>query len=346
MQRSAAIVVVILCGCLSAAGASCSAAARSIVAAASDSMMRGDWDAAESALGKVPDSETVCPPVLLARARVAAARDRTDEAAALFRSYIQQEPDDPDGYAYFARMMIDEEQYPTADQMSATALEKGKNSPAALAVRGQLLAIKGDKQGAVSLLARACALSPKDEEAHFQLGVVYDRAKLPGDAVKYFSRAAELNRKDARAWDYVALQLEPLGKIAEAEKAYATALEVNREGPFYDAFLDYNYGRFLMKKGDLAGSKVHLDRAVQSVPDMRAPWYERARLDVLMRDFRTARQDAEKAASIADPGGLIIDLQIYTLLEQIYRRLGETELAKKYAELARATPPPVRGERR
>jgi hypothetical protein len=31
------------------------------------------------------------------------------------------------------------------------------------------------------------------------------------------------------------------------------------------------------------------------------------------------------------------------LLERVYRRLGEAELAAKYAALGRQTPPPVRG---
>jgi tetratricopeptide (TPR) repeat protein len=99
-----------------------------------------------------------------------------------------------------------------------------------------------------------------------------------------------------------------------------------------------------MKQGDLAASKIHLDRSVELVPDMRAIWYERARLDLKRKDYQLARKDAEMAASIADPNGLIIDLQVYAILEQIYRRIGETGLANKYAQLGRETPPPVRGE--
>jgi tetratricopeptide (TPR) repeat protein len=83
---------------------------------------------------------------------------------------------------------------------------------------------------------------------------------------------------------------------------------------------------------------------VELVPQMRATWYERAELDLRLKDYQRARTDAEKAAAIADPNGIIIDLQIYALLEQVYRRLGEAELAAKYAELGRQTPPPVRGE--
>jgi tetratricopeptide (TPR) repeat protein len=123
-------------------------------------------------------------------------------------------------------------------------------------------------------------------------------------------------------------------------------LDVNQKGPYFDAFLDYNYGRFLGKRNQLAAGKQHLDRAVELVPQVRAVWYERAKLNLRMKNYQQARSDAEKAARCEDPAHVIIELQIYTLLEQVYGRLGETELAKKYAQLSRETEPPVRGERR
>jgi hypothetical protein len=74
-------------------------------------------------------------------------------------------------------------------------------------------------------------------------------------------------------------------------------------------------------------------------------WYERAKLDMRMQNYELARADGEKAAACTQSGG-IIDLQIYSLLSQVYTRLGEKELAKKYTDLTRETPPPVRGENR
>ena len=79
---------------------------------------------------------------------------------------------------------------------------------------------------------------------------------------------------------------------------------------------------------------------------MRAAWHERAKLKLRMKNYQQARTDAEKIASIEDPAHVMIDLQLYPLLEQVYARLGETKLAKKYADLIRGTPPPVRGEHR
>jgi tetratricopeptide (TPR) repeat protein len=292
----------------------------------------------------IPASYLGCPGVLLATARIAAAKGDAQAAERQFGDYLKIAPEDPLGYAYFARLLVDEGEYSQADAMSAAALEKGPHQPTALAIRGQLLAMKGDRQRGEEMLKEACMLDPEDEESHFQLGALYDRAKLPGDAVVYFKKAVTLDPADVRAWDYLALDLEPLGEVDGAATAYKRALEVNREGPRFDAFLDYNYGRFLAKQGDLKTSKLHLDRAVELLPTMRASWYERAKLDLRLKDYQLARKDAEMAASLADPDHIIIDLQLYSILEQVYRRLGETELANKYAELGRDTLPPVRGE--
>jgi tetratricopeptide (TPR) repeat protein len=177
------------------------------------------------------------------------------------------------------------------------------------------------------------------------LGTIYDKAKAAAQAVEHFRKVATLNPHDARAWDYLALNLELVGDLDGTEQAYQKGLQVNQAGRYHDAFLDYNYGRFLAKRNDLSGSKRHLDRAVESAPQVRAVWYERAKLDMRMQNYQQARADAEKAAACTQQGG-VIDLQIYSLLSQVYARLGDTALAKKYTDLTRATPPPVRGEQR
>jgi tetratricopeptide (TPR) repeat protein len=302
--------------------------------------------AAQQLLDPIAASHPDCPAVLLAQARIEAATGQDSQAGNHFERYLQLQPEDANGYAYFARFLLDRNQYQRADDMSSTAILKDSNAPAALAVRGQILDMKGSPQQGMELLSRACRLDPEDVRAQFDLGSMDDRAKRPGDAVVHFKKVVAIEPGDPRAWDYLALNLEPLGEIDAAREAYAKGLAVNQQGPHFDAFLDYNYGRLLMKLDRLSDSKIHLDRAVDLVPQMRATWYERAKLDLRLKDYQRARTDGEKAAAIADPNGLIIDLQIYALLEQVYRRLGEAELAAKYAELGRQTPPPVRGEHR
>lgn len=265
-----------------------------------------------------------------------------EDAGRAFSRYADTAPDDAAGMAYFARFLIDQNQYSQADEFSAAALERAPNLAIALAVRGRILALKGQSQQGIPLLSRSCDLDPEDAESEFQLGALYDRAKRPQEAVQRFQSAARLNPANASAWDYLALNAEPLGEMDQAEAAYKAGLQVNKTGPHYDAFLDYNFGRFLARRNRLAESKQHLDRAVELVPDFRATWYDRAKVNLRLGDLKQARSDAERALSITDQTGGILNLQVYVLLEQIYRRLGEIALADKYAALARDTPPPVR----
>ena len=60
--------------------------------------------------------------------------------------------------------------------------------------------------------------------------------------------------------------------------------------------------------------------------------------------YADARTDAERALSLKDPSGIILDLQIYNLLQLVYNRLGEKELARQFAELSRTTAVPLRSE--
>lgn len=305
-----------------------------------------DFDTAAHLLSPVAKSFPECPLVTLAQARVQAADRHSDQADTTFARYLTDRPDDASGYAYYARYLLGRRQYQRADMLSSIALEKDRSVPIALAVAGQILYMKGQTRQGLDMLTQACLLNPEDAELRFEIGSIYDRIKRPADAVKHFTKAVELNPRDARAFDYLALNLEPLGEVDRAEAAYKNACEVNRPGLFYDGFLDYNYGRFLMKRSNFAASKIHLDRAVDIVPDVRATWYERAKLNLRMKNYQQARSDAERAESLSDPAGIIIDLQIYTLLEQIYRRMGETVLADKYAQLSRNMPPPIRKQER
>ena len=309
--------------------------------AISNDLGRNAVATADSLLASFEATYPDCSQLLLLRARIKAAQGSSAEAQDLFSRYLALMPDDPTGMAYFARFLIDQEQYPQADELSASALDRGPSNAAALAVRGQILAMKRQPQIGLELLNRSCDLDPNNADAQFQLGVLYDRSKRPADAVKHFQRVVDLDPKDAPAWDYLALNLEPLGDEDRADADYKRGLAVDKQGPHFDAFLDYNYGRFLAKRNQFVESKRHLDRAVDLVPDFRATWYNRAKVNLQLDNYAQARTDAEKAASITNQTGGIIDLQIYALLEQVYRRLGETKLAEKYAALARQTSPPV-----
>lgn len=311
----------------------------------SKELTRDSLEGVKSALQALRANYPDCPEILLLQARLADTEGDPDSTAELFYRYTDGNPNDSRGLAYFGRFFLEQRDYMRADALSAAAVQRNPNDPAALALRGQILMMKGQSSDAQKLLEKAVQLDAEDPEAQFQLGAIYDQAKSAPRAVKCFRAVVQMNPHDARAWDYLALNLEPLGDVQGADQAYRKGLEVNAPGRYHDSFLDYNYGRFLGKRNDLAGSKQHLDRAVELIPQIRAVWYERAKLDMRMQSYEQARVDGEKAAACSQTGG-IIDLQMYSLLSQVYTRLGNKELAKKYTDLTRATPAPVRGESR
>lgn len=231
--------------------------------------------------------------------------------------------------------------WPEAERLLAPLSTSHPDCPEALVVQGRILGLKGQAQAARQTLERALQLDPANVEAQYQLGVWFFRGRLHLEAARHFERVASLRPADARAHDYLGLSLEALGQADRAELAYRRGLKVNAE-PFFDPLLDYNYGRFLLKQNRLTESRSHLDRAVALLPQRRGVHYERAKLNVAVKDYAAARLDAERALSLPDPGGLVLDVQVYYLLATIYARLGETELARKYAELARTTLHPDR----
>jgi len=309
--------------------------------AAAKALERGDLAEAERALAPFAVSEPLCNQVVLQIARLRAAQKQPQAAESYFAAYLAHEPQDAKGYLYFARFLFSMGDYPRADSMSAQAVALEPSSAEALTLQGRLLVMKGESQRGQALLEKACKIAPANAEAHFQLGALMDRQKRYTEAVEQFKKVISLEPANPQAYDYLALDLEPMGQIEKAEAAYQKALQVNQSQQF-DSFLDYNYGRFLMKRDRLVESKKHLDRAVELTPNVRAVRYERGKLNFRLGNYQDARNDAERALSLQDPGKVIIDLQIYNLLQLIYARLGEKELARQYAELSRTTPVPLR----
>jgi len=310
---------------------------------AAEALDEGNAAQAERILAPYETSALPCNEILLSLARLRAAQKQFRAAETLFARYMAMAPQDANGPLQFARFLFSTGEYPRADEMSAKAVSLDGSNADALALQGQLLVMKGEAAKGQLLLEQACKVDPSNAEAHFQLGSLMDRQKQNAKAVEQFQKVVALQPKNPRAYDYLALNLEPLGDIEKAGQAYEKAVQVN-DGPQFDSFLDYNYGRFLMKRNRLAESKKHLDRAVELTPSVRAVRYERGKLNFRLGNYADARIDAESALSLPDPGKVIIELQVYNLLQLIYTRLGEQELSRKYAELSRNTPVPLRSE--
>lgn len=310
---------------------------------AAEALDHGNIAKAERILAPFETAAPPCNEALLSFGRLRAAQKQPKAAESFFMQYLELAPQDANGHLQFARFLFSLGDYPRADAISEKAVSLDPSNAAALALQGQLQVMKGAAAKGQALLEKACTIDPANADAHFQLGALMDRAKRHAEAVREFERVIELDPSNPRAYDYLALSLEPLGEVEKAAQAYQKGLQLN-EGPHFDSFLEYNYGRFLMKRNHLVESKQHLDRAVRLTPRVRAVRYERGKLNLRLGNYVDARNDTETALSLPDPGRVIIDLQLYNLLQLIYTRLGETELARRYAELSRTTPVPLRSD--
>jgi len=142
---------------------------------------------------------------------------------------------------------------------------------------------------------KSCELDPDNAESQFQLGALYDRTKRPGEAVKHFQKWLTSIRLRP-AWDIWRSTWNAWGSRSR-RRSIQGGLEVIMKGKQFDAFLDYNYGRFLASEIVSRRVSLYLDRAVERVPDYRDTWYDRAKLNFTHGNYAQARSDAERAAT-------------------------------------------------
>jgi tetratricopeptide (TPR) repeat protein len=322
---------------------SCDGLERSL-AQATTALDQARYTEAEGVLTGVQSSHPECHEAVLLLGRLRMGQNDTIAAQKLLSLYGIVEPQDARGYYFLSSLLFSERNYQRAESELRRALSLNPDFPDALALQGKLLLLKGQIVPAEDSLKKACQLDPKNVDAHFELGKLYDSQHKNRQAADLFEQVVVLNPDDPRAYDYLALNLDALGNAERSEWAYRKGLEVN-QGPLKDSFLNYNYGRFLMAENRLREAEGHLNLAAELAPQTRAVFYERAKLNLRLRKYAEARRDAEFALKLPDPTRFVLDLQVYAQLASIYSRLGETELAAKYAKLSKETAIPLDGYR-
>ena len=105
------------------------------LAQVSRALSRNAIENAEQILQELRASHPECPEIVLNQARLAQAKGSVEEAAELFYRYTDTDPNDSRGLAYFGRFFLEQHDYMRADALSAAALKKNPNDPAALAMR-------------------------------------------------------------------------------------------------------------------------------------------------------------------------------------------------------------------
>ena len=107
-------------------------------------------------------------------------------------------------------------------------------------------------------------VDPKNDQAHFQLGALYDENKNKEKSVASMKRAIELNPQNAAALNYLGYTWAEMGvQLDDAENLILRALKIEPNDGFYIDSLGWVY----YQKGDYPRAVEQLERAVEITGD-------------------------------------------------------------------------------
>jgi tetratricopeptide (TPR) repeat protein len=310
--------------------------------------------------GLLLPSRDGAPEPELEEARRELQKGSVTEAAQKVRRYLEKHPNSPDahfllGYILFVGLQskpsptvpagataTSTETHARVKESLAEFTEGAKyRSPSAsdLVIVALDYVLLSDLADADKWLTLSVKMNPTDVQAWYHLGrTKYTEGRLE-EAKDAFHHSLELDAKNVKAQDNLALCLEGLGQIDDAMAAYRAAIDWNDAagGKIPAPYVDF--GSFLIDRNHPADALPYLVKATAISPqDARA--HERlgaaySRLDKLAE----AQAEFEKAVQLAP------DISsLHYVLGQIYRREGLNEKAKlefdRVAELngSHATP--------
>ena len=154
---------------------------------------------------------------------------------------------------------------------------------------GGILQMQG--KDALSAFRKVTELTPRDAEAHFNLGVVLKSLGRPGDAAASYRHAVALKPDYAEAHSNLGNTLRDLGQLDEALACYRHALKIRPDS----ADAHNNLGTALKDLGQLDEAAASYRRAVALKPDYVLAYYnlgniqkELGQLDEAVAGYRRA----------------------------------------------------------
>jgi tetratricopeptide (TPR) repeat protein len=146
---------------------------------------------------------------------------------------------------------------------AALAIEKTR----ALELYAATLQAKaGDLDGAVAFVQTLIDAEPKNDELHYNLGVIYGEAKQHDLAIEAMQKALALNPDNASALNFIGYTWAERGEnLDEAEKMIVRAIELRPEDGFIVDSLGWVYymrARPLVQSGKLDAAQAYIERAL------------------------------------------------------------------------------------
>ncbi|MBI5651686.1 MAG: tetratricopeptide repeat protein [Chloroflexi bacterium] len=224
------------------------------------------------------------------------------------------------GYRFIHRLLI--------EHFVSVELEReGTKDAMAFVGRGFTYIQLAKYDQAITELARAIALEPRDNSTYYLLGNVYGDLKRYDDAIAAFQRAIQLNPKDAFPHIGLSHVYRDIQRYDDAITACQRAIQLDPKDAFPHIELGHIY-RALQRYDEALAAYQH---AIQLDPDFAVAYRSLGLLFRIMNRETDAIPLLEKLLQI-DPQ----DSDAFLALASVHKKLGHIEESEKFAAQARA----------
>jgi len=170
-----------------------------------------------------------------------------DKALAEYATLYQQHPEDLQVKKNYVQLLIQTKRFPEARRLDDELLKANPNDEDALVYQSQMQITDGDVNDAAPNLETVIKNAPKNSEAHYALGVAYEKLGYLERAVSEWREALRLqpNMLDAeRSLANVAMRTGDMGTLEEAATQLIALQSASPEGYALRALSNINRRRY------------------------------------------------------------------------------------------------------
>jgi tetratricopeptide (TPR) repeat protein len=230
---------------------------------------------------------------------------------------------------------------PTLDDVDA-ALRSQPDSAELLKAKGSLL-LRDRRRSAQARapLERAVKLAPKDPEARYYLAqwacLHHEEALCLAEATASLRLAPGNADAALQLNTLIGIAAERLSRPAQAEKAFAAALEANRALGWKDPLAAFQYIDFLLKRGREEQAQPLVELLMKHAPTFGPAFLERAKHLARQEKFEEAIELAEYSLKL---GAMDREKQraAHLLLARTCFQMGRQEDAQRHQSWVEANP--------
>ncbi len=246
-----------------------------------------------------------------------------DEAEHAFQLALEKDPGSPLAMTELGLIALHDRNYDTAEHYLRKSCQ-AKEDPGSFTLLGVALRNLCRDSEAEEAYRTAIRLDPKYEEAYFNLGVLL-RDDRPSEAQRFFRIALGLDPDFSAAHRELGFVLSKRGASSEAEEHLQKCILLKPD----DAWAHIYLGTHIWNADtNLAIKQFQIARELS--PDWTVPLWSLGKIHgFVLQDYDLAQSFFEAALQL-DPD----DVETLLSLGRLYKRRGEPDRAKAYAERA------------